>query len=244
VRHRHIQRVLPASDDFVCPMCLGGRNPGYVLCDACDQVQGSYEIPRSLWASFVAVTTAIQGHGWHTRLTTYAHGRQEYLSQLATITRGYLNAHEGDIRRALGGKPEALVVVPSRRIDAGGEADPLVALADLARPMGLRPRDSLTYRGGGIGKRRRPYHPEEYEPGPNSVAGRRVLLLSDVWVTGGTLLSASAALLEHGASAVLPVAIARHASASAWKTRTVKGGPHPYWSGIREPWDRSHWPRG
>ncbi len=231
----HIQRVLPASDDSVCSLCLGGRASGYVLCDGCDHMRSYHHIPRMLWTSFVAITTAVAGHGWATRLATYRRGRRGHFSQVA--------AHEADVERALGGTPEALVAVPSKQPDRRWDDQPLVALVDVARPLGLGPRDSLSYRGGGPRRRRRSYYPEDFAPGPDTVVGKRVILVAETWVTGGTMLSAAGALLNHGAAAVLPVAVARHADPAHWEAQASRGVPHPYWAGIQGPWSPAHWPR-
>jgi hypothetical protein len=239
----HIQRVLPASDDSVCSLCLGGKDSAFVICDGCDHLRSYYHIPRALWTSFVTITTAVAGQAWSTRLATYKDGSRRYFSQVAAVTRGYLNTHGGDVARALGGPPDALVALPSKQGGGSWSEQPLVALADVARPLGLGPRNALVYRGGAAPRRRRSYYPENYEPGPDPVGGMRVIVLADTWVTGGSLLSAAGALLEHGATAVLPVAIARHADRGHWEARVARSGPHPYWSGIQGPWEMAHWPR-
>ena len=100
--------------------------------------------------------------------------------------------------------------------------------------MRNEPRCSLAPRS-----HRQTYFPEEFVAGPASVAGERVLLIDDSWVSGATVVSAAGALAREGAESLAIFVVAR-----------VVNGPgqwhhadHPYFEALEREYDISHWPR-
>lgn len=73
------------------------------------------------------------------------------------------------------------------------------------------------------------------------MAGERIVIIEDTWVTGATALSAAGALHEFGAENVLIIPMARLINSSYWSE------DHPYREGMMDgtfdPVAPSSWPR-
>lgn len=222
-----------ATAGWVCAQCLGPAHEGFHWCMGCDRLFAGGGAPRRLGATVVPMTTALNPGAWYSRLITYKKGCPEHLRLLGALASTYLERHRAAIATLLGGPPDLLTVVPSKR---GVEyaRQPLREAISHFGPPPFPLRQTLRHLEGG---HRHQYTPEIFAPAGASLAEQRIVLVEDTWVTGATALSAAGALLAHGAAAVCVLPLARCIDPSFW------GESHPYRAAMRHAYDIALWPR-
>lgn len=218
------------SNDFVCNACLGPVT-GFSQCYACNRLFTA--APGALTDRIVPVTSALSPSPWYTRLQNYKTGHPAYAWVLIALLDRYLAAHTDEIVGVLGGLPDIFTIVPSKR-GASFENQMLARVVN-AVPSRTWPLESLLTFNVGASIPRQTYRPGAFSV-TRDVSGRRVVLVEDSWVSGGTPLSAAGALHEAGATVmVLPIA------------RVVDNpkywDDHPYIAQMSEPYEVERWPR-
>lgn len=143
-------------------------------------------------------------------------------------------AHEAKLACLLGGEIDHLVAVPSTRRAFADQ--PLVMLAKRSIRFRDRVLEGLSHVPG-TAKRRQECTPGMFHPFRERVRGKRIVLLEDLWVSGGTGLSAAFCLLNADARSVVVCPIAREFNPASDYT------PAEYTDESRQPYDVDHWPR-
>jgi hypothetical protein len=219
------------SSDVVCDACLGPVK-GFSRCFACNKLFSA--APSVLAERIVPLTSALSPSPWYTRLQNYKTGHGEYAWTLVALLDRYLTAHEGNIAEMLGGTPDAVTIVPSKRPGVSFDSQMLSRVVRaVPDPRGWPLEQLLAFNDGASIPR------QTYRPGAFSlvadVAGKRVVLIEDSWVSGATPLSAAGALHDGGAS-VLVLPIARVVdNPKYW-------GDHPYIAQMADGYDIERWP--
>jgi hypothetical protein len=229
--------TIPCCVDCVCPWCCGPRGPGFLLCHDCAHVFPA--APGMLQGRVVPLTSALEESPWHAQLVSYRTSRSPWPLLGGLVVR-FATVHAGRLCALLGGSPTATTVVPSKR----GRPMPeqplfrMISAAIQGEPTSLpQPQALLEY--DAASPSRHAYAPSAFRvPSGQCVAGSRIVLVKDCWVSGATCLSAAGALLDAGAAQVVVLPIARVVR------RSVRGDEHRYLEAMREPYDVSRWPHG
>jgi len=222
-----------SSSDFVCKLCLGPVSDFFTHCYGCNKL--SETAPAGLWRHVVPMTTALNPSSWYSRLVAYKTVGGESMLVLAALTSVYLTAHRSHLSSLLGGNPSVITVVPSTR-GRPFEQHPLPRALRLATALRDHVIRAVSFvPNATIG--RQEYKPSVFRADKDTVAGGRIVLIEDTWVSGSKALSAAGALLEAGAAAVVVVPIAREIRPGFW------GADHPYLQSSRSPYDVNFWPR-
>lgn len=232
-----ISAVPSSKNDFVCECCLGPVT-SFQQCSGCNEVINVGRAPTSLRDRIVPMTSALNPSRWYTALASYKGGFQPDLGLvLASVAHHFLLSRAAHIRTALGGEVDIITPVPSKR-GVPFERQPLRLALGRIEPIESRLQHTLNY-DQTVTVARRSYAPNAFRAGPAPVAGARVLLIEDSWVSGATAVSAAGALLNSGAATVLLCPIARIIPIGFWPA------DHPYRTAMRVPWDpdSSDWPR-
>ena len=234
-------QVQALSRDWVCRCCMGPVTPGWDLCPGCSKLSGA-GTPAAVMERVVPMSVAPRPGRWYNRLARYKGGYPEYRAHLAAFSWSFLTTHGAQIHSLLGGEHTAIAPVPSKRGKTFA-SQALRQAISMVRPMGEILLDALTFvPSPDVTDWRRSYYPFCFDPSADEVAGHRVLLLEDTWVTGATALSAAGALIEHGAESVLILPIARVLDLTFWEA-----GGNPYVAkvqgGTREGFDIGRWPK-
>ena len=243
-QHRGVFSSVPTTaHDFVCPHCIGPKPAEYEQCYGCLKLlklPGADVLPPpSLRNRIVPITTALNPSPWYSYLLTYKRGRLEDLGPaLVALTWIYVGRHDAQIRESLGGPCNCLTVVPSKRAGVVFANQPLVRALGMVQPLREQLTQTLVYVAGDEW-RRQTYYPDRFQPMGTLVRGRRVVLLEDAWVAGGTAVSAAGALLREGASAVLILPIARVVN----RDDAISDPTGEYRAGMKAPYDPDNWPR-
>jgi len=209
--------AVPPVQVGVCALCHGPVRAGRALCFCCRTGAGAWgaDAPPAV----VALALARNGDPLHRALRGYkdapgAAARRAHADALARFLTRQLAGHRPCLGAA-GLRWDALAVVPSasgRRPDA---PHPLVDLC--GRVPLLAGADHLDVRV-------RPGAVRRLHPAPaactiaGNVAGRRVLVLDDAWVSGAHVLSVMGALARAGARVVGALVLARLVDPSAAPT--------------------------
>ena len=232
-----IPAVPALSRGFVCECCLGPvtDHPQCFSCHAFFHLAGA---PAELRSRIVPMTAALSPSRWYSALATYKGFQPELGAVLASVAHHFMTTHADRIAVRLGGPPDLVSIVPSKRGVTFEEQSLRKALvlvattrAALQQTLEHVPLESVPRRG---------YNPRAFKPVGETVVGKRVLLVEDAWVTGATAVSAAGSLVEAGAAEVLVLPIARVIDAGFWPV------DHPYRIAMRELWvpsDRRLWPR-
>lgn len=212
----------PPAGAGVCEVCHGPAGHPYRRCWSCEVVRrrlGLAIVPPVVPISLFAAGTPL-----HAALVGYKSDpdplrREAWSAALAELVGWFLSLHGRCLARIGGGGWDLLAVVPSTR-----RPDPEHPLAGAVRrlpALGARTEDLLRRGSAEIG---------HLQPSAGAfalrrpVAGRRVLLLDDVFTSGSHALSAAATLAAGGAEvvAVVPVGRIVHADrddTAAWWER-------------------------
>lgn len=195
---------VPGDAEDVCPICRSWRETGYGLCRNCHQAVEELTSPctRVLPVCLYAKPSRMRD-----RLTYYKDGddaeRAKYAPEVASILERFFAENDSRLVNVTGGWDSACVVPSESRVPP----HPL-ELALSAWPATHVPnREVLLERHvGRLGHRALS---DDAFRTLIDVAGRRVLLLDDVYTTGARSQSAASALSIAGAQVVAIVVIAR-----------------------------------
>lgn len=216
----------------VCTICRGPVD-GWRRCYACKELDDA--VPFPLAGHVVPMTVALKPSAWYSRLYTYKGTEPHHRSVLGALSYAFIRSHRARIAQILGGAPDAVTVVPSKK-RVPTAAQPLWGVLSSVNPplagAGMLLRHVQGCQGG-----RQQYRPDCFVCVEN-VAGRRIILLEDTWVTGATAVSAAGALYAAGAEAVIVLPIARMVRTS---TR-FQPADLPYFTWVKEPYDLARWP--
>ena len=195
---------VPMLGPDVCPICRGHRDATQGLCDSCTVCHrnlGSLRpvVPMSLYAKPSTMRDRLRGYKDNDDAST----RRRLSRDVAALVERFFIQHRAALAHRFGSW-DAVCIVPSTDREP---PHPLVqALADHGAGS-LGPLEQLLRRGPGEVAHRKA-HRLAFEP-TAEVAGRRVLLLDDVFTTGARSQSAAYALAEAGAAVSAIVVIAR-----------------------------------
>jgi predicted amidophosphoribosyltransferase len=223
---RPILGTVPSADEeFVCDLCLGPVTE-YTECFACKKAFGG--APWELQRRVVPMTSVVKPSPWYS-------SAPQYMPVLASVAHAYLDAHQADIARMIGGAPDLITIVPSKR-GYVYERQPLKHTLSMSSRLRERLAQTMTH-DPKIVVGRQEYNPKAFKVMAQVVKGKRIILVEDTWVTGSTAVSAAGALLEAGASEVAIMPIARVLNDGFWPP------DHPYREAMKAPYDHSAWPR-
>jgi hypothetical protein len=196
--------------------------------------------PGLLQGHVVPLTSALEDGPWHSQLVSCRTAEPESWSLPGGLVVRFASVHAARICELLGGSPTATTVVPSKRGRPMGEQSlfRMISAAVQREPESLPPPQVLLEFAPDSPWRHR-YAPGAFRvPSGECVAGSRVVLIDDCWISGATCLSAAGALLDAGVAQVVALPIARVVSEGVW------GDEHPYVRAMREPYDVGRWPHG
>jgi predicted amidophosphoribosyltransferase len=195
-------------DTGTCPLCRVFLDPERALCRACASQ------PNHLDA-IVPITYALRGGPIYKTLREYKnarllrHGTYATIRVAAILTR-FLEFHEHCLATVAGvDRFDLVTTVPSGTPDRDETRANLRSIAAWSAPTSDR-YDRLL-RPTGRGRWGRAYDPTRYEPiDPSPIENARILLLDDLWVTGGHAQSAAHTLRTAGATTIALVAVGRY----------------------------------
>ena len=210
----------PATGPGVCRTCRGPAGPGFDRCWSCGVVRRTLG-SRLCLPPVVPISVFTPGTELHRVLVAYKSGshaaeRADAAHDVAELVATFLSRHGRCLARGAGGGWDVIDVVPSTR--RTGPAHPLAVALGALTALGGRIAPLLS---------RGPDRVSHLEPAPGAftasaaAAGRRVLLLDDVFTTGAHALSAAAALHTAGATVVAVVPVGRLVHTDQW--------PGSYW---------------
>lgn len=189
-----------------CSLCCGMVKGSYSRCFNCNnytELNGGH-----LLDLYAPVSLAFKGTQFYENLAGYKHPRttrrqiDRYHFELTTLLRHSLRVNEESLKRGLRGAGESLVTwIPSTKKDS----DPMAPIVRSVFPS--RARQLLSWTGK-IGERRRDPDQTRFEVS-ESVAGKRVLILDDLWTSGAHIFSATGTLKKAGATRVGAVTLGR-----------------------------------
>ena len=234
---RHIFKPVPPEGlPSVCYLCLGAVDSTFPQCYPCRKLFQEGPCPASMERRVVPMTIALNPSTWYHALQNYKTAQfREYGSTLGSLAYRWLNRHHDRLANILGGEPDYVTVVPSKKGVTTFETQPLRKALATVTPMRERLREVLRC-ASPMMERLREYRPDIFAPVAD-VSGHRVILVEDTWITGATALSAAGALLDAGAESVVITPIARDMKP------TFHGEEHPYLRYIRHEYDLEAWPR-
>ena len=196
--------TVPTHGPDVCPICRGHRDETAELCDSCTVCRESLGtlrpvVPMSLYAKPSPMRDRLRNYKDSEDVST----RRRLSREVAALVEQFFIQHSAPLADRLG-RWDAVCVVPSTDREP---PHPLVrALSDNGADS-CGPLEQLLRRGPGETAHRRPNR-RAFEP-TTRIAGRRILLLDDVFTTGARSQSAACALEEAGAAVPAVVVIAR-----------------------------------
>lgn len=182
-----------------CPKCRGVKGRTFSCCPQCRHHQS-----ETFDGCFFATAIENPGGAYQAFETYKSVGGPDALNKVAAILSGGFEQHQPEIEGYLKGAMTVCAAVPSTRPDRPPETQ-LLGVA--IRRVGALKLAAGRYplRTSGV-----PRVPHSVQPGlfvPQfPVKGERILLVEDVWASGGTALTALIALRSAGARVALLVA--------------------------------------
>ena len=201
---------LPPSDPEACVVCLGHEvNRPFDDCFRCGH-SGALPVPitaislsdyKGTDQQLYHLIKSYKGEG-------YAPAVREMAAQrLGAIVSEFFERHSGCLHAQLGGPWDICATIPSTRPDRQGRVHPLHTLLERLPTAVPGLQSALEYSGGSEPK------PRQARQGVFSAStdleGRRVLLVEDLAVSAGNLMSGVLAVKSAGARAVAGLVIAR-----------------------------------
>jgi len=230
---------VPHEDDpNVCRLCLGAVSGTFAQCFNCNELLRRSTAPASLRGRVVPMSIARNPGGWYSILQSYKTGAwREYAPVVASLAYEWLTAHAHRLSDLLGGAADLLTIVPSKKAGVTFETQRLRFALGIVKPLEERLVRTLECVNPAAYRRAR-YTPEMFRATPSVVAGKRIVVIEDTWITGATAISAAGALLEAGAHSVVVTPIARDFRVH------FHSEDHPYLARIARAYDVAFWPRG
>ena len=206
---------LPGPGPGTCRVCCGPAPAGRSACFACRQV--AHRLGAEL-APVVAVRRC-ERLGWlYTVLLGYKESvvpeaRRHFGTVVHDLLDTFLSRHAACLTAVAGGRPDVVLPVPSTARPDGSPLQAVAGISDLVAHRLERAlwHPALLARGGAPVGHMRP-HPEAFvAPGSaqDLLAGRRVVLLDDLYVSGARAQSAAAAVRRVGARSIVVLALGR-----------------------------------
>jgi hypothetical protein len=211
---------VPIDADDVCPMCRSWRPTGDEHCSNCEQAIDELVAPCRF---VVPICLYSKPSPMRERLTNYKDGdedeRQRYAPEVAAIVDRFFAEHGDRLRDKTGGWDIACVV-PSESREPPHPLE--LALSQLPATSTPAREVLLACDIGAVGHR---LLSDDAFGATRDVSGLRILVMDDVYTTGGRAQSAASALTLAGASVPAILTIARRVN--------------PDWQpGVRVMWDR------
>jgi hypothetical protein len=231
--------AVPGKAKWRCDRCFGPKQPDYAHCYGCSRLDVS--APDALLDRVRPITTAAMDGPWYALLIAYKRPDQARWPFLVALAGGFIETHDGEIGKLLGGDATMVCVVPSTK-GVSPEKQPLYRVATMMAEHGDGiPPAVAALEHGAEPKQRLTYNPQLFSLRQGvAVKKERVILLDDSWASGATAISAAGTLIKAGASAVMTMPIARLYNANYW--RPALGEGNPYEKAIAAPWDVDAWP--
>lgn len=211
-------RELVANDGPLCNPASAGSGicrRCRLFIDSADELCRTYASQPNHLDAILPITYAPRGGPLYHALREYKNARllQHGTSaavRVAGILWRFLDHHESCIvASAKTDRFDVVTTVPSGTPDGDARRANLRAIADSCGPISDRNRRLL--RPTGRGRWGRAYDPNRYETDdPRRIRRRSVLLIDDLWVTGGHAQSAAHALRLAGATTVALLVIGRY----------------------------------
>ena len=195
---------MPGPGLEVCPVCSGPKRGGAATCPGCAAVGAA--LGRPLAPVLPVSVCGIPGPLYHAlrgyKSAPVAEARRRFGAIVGEVLAAFYDRHLACLERLAGGRFDAVLAVPPT-------ARPGPAPIQGVLRVPLRP--DLLVRGPGPMGHRRPSIDGYRVPdrARSDVAGRRILLVEDLYTTGARAQSAAAAMGEGGAAAVVILAVGR-----------------------------------
>ncbi|MEK6374913.1 MAG: hypothetical protein AABO58_19735 [Acidobacteriota bacterium] len=233
----HFWQVPHEAEANVCRLCLGAVPGTSEQCFNCYEILRRSAAPRSLRGRVVPMSIARNPGPWYWILESYKRGAfPEYAPVVASLAHEWLKAHAAGLHELLGGEPDLLTIVPSKKPRVTFDSQHLRLALALVKPLAERLEPTLECVNPGAYHRTK-YAPEMFRASGAAIAGKRIVLIEDTWITGATAVSAAGALLNGGADSVAIVPIARDFRVQFHEE------DHPYLARIARSYDVRSWPR-
>src|SRR5438034_2629773 len=116
-QYREYLWQVPHEDEAnVCRLCLGAVSGTYDQCFNCNEILRRSAAPPSLRGRVVPMSIARNPGPWYSMLQSYKKGAfPEYAPVVASLAYEWLKIHADDLTRLLGGEPDLLTIVPSKK---------------------------------------------------------------------------------------------------------------------------------
>jgi orotate phosphoribosyltransferase len=173
-------------------------------------------------------------------MASYKGASPENAYLLAAALHSAVHAWQEQLRHALSGSIDAICITPSTR-GVPLRQQRLAGAVQLIERF-LPPVEPLLEATMGRAKPRNRVDAELFQGDPQQIAGKRILLIEDTWVSGAAAVSAAVALRNAGANEVLILAIARRVEVEGAKTLHATGYQEALndkpWRAASLPWPR------
>ena len=199
----------------VCLVCCGPAAARSRVCFACRRVGHRLGAPLTpvLPAYLCPVPGPLYGVLLGYKEAPVAEARRHFARLVRALFAELLADHAACVAAAVGGVPDLVIPVPSTRRPGNAALSRVEGLAaDMAARLGGASWDPEALARGGTLIGHMAPHPDGFVVPPSErprVAGHRVALIDDVYVSGARAQSSAAALRRAGASAVVIVVLGR-----------------------------------
>jgi hypothetical protein len=233
----HFWQVPHEDEANVCRLCLGAVGGTYEQCFNCNEILRRSSAPSSLLRRVIPMSIARNPGAWYSMLQSYKKGAwREYAPVVASLAHEWIAAHAANLSGLLGGSPDLLTIVPSKKPGVTFESQHLRLALGLVKALADSLLPTLECVDPGAYHRTK-YAPEMFRAHRTVVRDRRILLIEDTWITGATAVSAAGSLLDAGAQSVVIAPIARDFRVQ------FHAEDHPYLARIAGGYDVRVWPR-
>lgn len=196
----------PVTSPHVCPYCFGPKGLAYNQCHGCLCLLRTGADP-ALLRRVLPITIALAPGDWYSRMASYKGASPENSYLLAAALYAAVDAWQDQLRHALNGSVDAICITPSTR-GVPLRQQRLAGAVQLIKQF-LPPLEPLLEATPGRAKPRNRVDAELFHGEEQRIAGKRILLIEDTWVSGAAAVSAAVTLRNARAEDVLIVALAR-----------------------------------
>jgi len=216
----------PGPGPGVCATCHGPARDGRADCWCCRLVSARLVPPPPTRPVVVPIRVCRNGDALHAVLRGYkdapvAAARRHFAARVQQLVDGFLMTHAGCVVRAAGRPWDVVMTVPSSVRTSRAEPFQTGWRHPMERVLAAVVGEETLIRSHLVTGLAAPRHLEPHDAfrPAQDVAGRRVLVFDDSWVTGARARSAVASVERSGATVVAVVVVGRlvdtRASASA-----------------------------